>query len=537
MNKQHTPADSPQRFHGDKALNSSGHMAGSYVLPSGIICSYTINAQSPTARYPARGSVSLLDPRTGRVMRVKKRQLGTPRNTRTVSQAIAYVNSDSMDAEVLRAHIARAATALYNDHILLIADAAQKACPAGESSFTLLLAQHQQQYLARRTSRSNMATTYRHRLERVARLIGDRVVSRIPLTAIDRIIDDLGPRWREYLQESERFLNFVYDYRADSERINPFTKYLLRHPATDSRNPRRLQQKASNTDVLSLDEERNLNHRIESNIDNGILVGITLVKEGGLTSKEACHLTWAEISPMPDYPDTLLIALRKDDMAGATHNYTFPLLPFGSRTLLKRLAWLREQYSEEQICRMPVASAENDPTKALDPSRLTDACRTVLHNCGVGYAALAGLQDLHTGAGIHMLHATYRYRLEDVCRLRDDPGLLTFMLHHSLTNLVQADHYRSFTDPTAQHMLHTAISRDNRFDPPSRSRQPVKRKKSGHAGERVTVQAPSSTAPNHVTLKAFVQPDGELRISAPTGFRITDITVTPVGGLPARTDE
>ena len=517
MNKKIPPPSDPSHFHGNKELDPSGHMSGTYVSPNGTICSYTINAQTPTARYPARGSVSLVDPRTGHIMNVKH------------TRATISINAPSTDAEVLRRLISDAATSLYNRYILRITDAAKKAFPASETSFALLLAQHQQTYLNRRTRSVGMAHRYASYLEHVAQFIGEKAVSRIPQTQITAIVNDLGPRWREHLQEAARFLDYVYDYRADSERANPFTRYLDRYSTDKVRTSSKQKQKQTgNTDVLSIAEERDLNRRIEAHIENGILIGIMLVKEGGLSSRDVCHLTWSDITPMPDHPDILLIALRRDNSAGATHDYTFPLMPFGSRILLQRLAWLRERYSDEQIHRIPVASVEKDPAKRLDPSRLTADCRNVLHNCGIGYAALAGLQDLHTGAGIRMLLNTYKDRLEDACRLKNDPGLLAFMLHHSLTNLVQADHYRSFTDPTAQHMLYTVIHRDHRLDSPIPSRKQIKRKKHGCSGEQVVSLAPSAAALQHLTLTATIQPNGELKISAPTGLRIVDIQVTPI---------
>ena len=74
-------------------------------------------------------------------------------------------------------------------------------------------------------------------------------------------------------------------------------------------------------------------------------------------------------------------------------------------------------------------STEKDPKVKLEAKVLTEACRKVLKNDGVGYAVLAGLKEYQKGAGITLLQQTYRYRLETVCGLSEDQASVRFMMH------------------------------------------------------------------------------------------------------------
>ena len=551
MNTKVIPAADPSRFHGDKELNEAGQMKGTYELAGGIVCRYTLRQQPATTHYRVRGSVSLLDPATSKTMTMKKRPASSEKQSSSLQpaamdsppeqgssppppdpnaekdaakrpKATLSINTESADAAALREEVAQKAIILYQDNILLLASAAEKALPVSQMSFPLILAQLKSTYLSKRSGSAEMQHTYELRLEKVSLYAADKAVSKISQNTLSNIQKALGIRWRDYFQEASRFLAFAYHYRLDSEGINVFQIYLDRNPPDNQKNSRLLQLKAGNSDVLSLSEEQTLNREIESNIHNGILIGITLVKEGGLSAQAACDLTWEKVTPMESHPDIQMIEYHRNDVAGATHDYSFPLFPFGSKVLCARKAWLKERFTDEQIAKMPVASAKSDPMTKLLPSQLTEACRNVLRHCGVGYAALAKHQDLQSGAGIHLLHETYRYRLEEICGLRDDPALVKFLMHNVLTNLVQADHYRCFTDASAQHMMATALLRDKRFEKDIPPAKQFKRKKVG-PGEQVTVPAPSVKTRNHVKFRLRLKPGEVVKLSSPHGCYVVSV--------------
>ena len=105
----------------------------------------------------------------------------------------------------------------------------------------------------------------------------------------------------------------------------------------------------------------------------------------------------------------------------------------------------------------------------------TGLCRAELNKLRFGYSALIGNRSLKKDNGINILNTTYRMRLKKYCNLspETDEGAYKFMVHESLTTMVQADHYRSFTDESGQQILYDFVRHDRRFikqrDPNMRS--------------------------------------------------------------------
>ena len=73
----------------------------------------------------------------------------------------------------------------------------------------------------------------------------------------------------------------------------------------------------------------------------------------------------------------------------------------------------------------------------------------MLHNCGVGFAQLAGLTSSTEGAGVRLLRSTYAQLLEKDGGLCADPTLLQYMTHRRPDG-TQGVFYRGFTDPYAR---------------------------------------------------------------------------------------
>ena len=210
---------------------------------------------------------------------------------------------------------------------------------------------------------------------------------------VKELCEKIGTNWREYIQVAESFLDFAFRTKRDSDNYNVFAEYLKRNPTEDKKNALYLQRVTANSDILSTDEERALNQEILSGIESGVLMGVALVKEACFSASTACELMWRDVIFVENSSNALRIRYRRDEIAGATHDYSFPLVGFGAEVLRRRRAWLKEQgFSETKISKMYVASDEEDPKVKLKSKALTEACRNILRNAGVGYAVLAGLK-------------------------------------------------------------------------------------------------------------------------------------------------
>lgn len=541
MKKKAISATDLSRYHGDISLNEKGKMTGTYQLEDGCIVKYSLTLQQPTSQYLVRGSISLLDPSSGAVLKIKDRSgIATKpaknhkatddaqedgsaetnnqaQSKSVIKDARVAVVSDSSDPENLRKIISEKAKALCNQYQLLLLDSADKSVPTERMTFSLAIALMSANYT--KSSSKNPETQHRKelRLKRMANVLPKAEIGKLSLNDVKMACNELGCQWRTYVKEACRFLDFILQMRRDSSGYNVFSEYLRRNPARTKRDTLRLQKDASNSDILSLKEEKTLNQIISDGVDNGLLMGVLLIKEAGFSSTEACALLWKHVLPVADAPDALLIRYRRNEIAGAVHDYSFPITGFPVEILLARKNWLLNQgFSEEKIADMHVASEQKDPSIPLAPRVLTATCRNLLHNAGVGYSTLAGLTDYQQGAGITLLLQTFQHHLENVCRLKNDPAAVLFLQHKSLVNMLQANHYRCFTDTTARHYLITALRRDKRFLKEERHAKCIKRKKK-QSGEQIEIYPESSKYRTHATFRAHLEPGQSVMISAPNG--------------------
>lgn len=534
------------RFHGDVEWNKDGSMSGTYDLGSGIIAKYSVSKQKSIAHYGVRGTVSLLNPETGAVLKVKVRgntakgrekdrssamdtdgsearmmdDPGEGKKKLIIKDARLSIQLNSYDPEVIRKTIAVKARNLYNQNVLQILESAEKAVPVSEMSFALAVSVFKPAYLQERSKSESMRHSYDLRLTKVCDLLSPKPVSKLSLNMVKELCEKIGTNWREYIQVAESLLNFAFRTKRDSDNYNVFAEYLKRNPTEDKKNALYLQRVAANSDILSTDEERALNQKILFGIENGVLIGVTLVKEACFSASTACELMWSDVILVENSSNALRIRYRRDEIAGATHDYSFPLVGFGAEVLRRRRAWLQEQgLSETKISKMYVASDEEDPKVKLKSKILTESCRNILRNAGVGYAVLAGLKEYQKGAGITLLHQSYRYRLETVCGLKEDQAIVRFMMHESLVNMLQANHYRCLTDETAWDYLLTALERDKRFEDEVKPARTIKRQRID-SGERITALAENSKRRNRATFRMRLKPGETAKVYAAHGCHV-----------------
>lgn len=518
------------RFHGDQQLNKDGRMVGTYQQENGFYTRYSLNQQEAIASYLVRGSVSLFDPKTGQVLKVKDRS-DTKADYLTQNQDVykdarLSIMLNSNQAEDLRQAIAEKSQALCSKHMSLLLDSTAKSVPSEQMTLLVAIALFGNQYVQSRSKSAEAQHTRMLRLDRVANLIPQQKLGSLSLRVVKKACQELGDQWRKYVQEASSFVDYIFHLRRDASGHNAFQDYLERHPKEVKRNHQKAAKKAVNSDILSLEKEQKLNELISNNICNGCLIGILLVKEAGFSAAEACALTWKDVLPIKSIPDALWISHHHKDSAGATHNYSFPIVGFSVEILRARKSWLLSQgFSVEEIADMRVASSEKNPSIPLEPKDLTFTCRKVLRHFKVDYATLTGLQEYRSGAGITLLLRTYKHRLEDVCGLKNDPAAVTFLQHKSLSNSVQADHYRCFTDATGIYYLTTALRRDTRFIKEHRRVKGLRRDKQ-EFGEQITVLPKNSHLRTHAEFRLHLEPGQTISISAPHGCiaAVTNLT-------------
>ena len=72
------------------------------------------------------------------------------------------------------------------------------------------------------------------------------------------------------------------------------------------------------------------------------------VKESGLSAKEVCALQWGDLLLDDADLERVFVCYRRDDLASYTHNYTFPLSPYGALYVNAWRAYLAESCIAER---------------------------------------------------------------------------------------------------------------------------------------------------------------------------------------------
>lgn len=511
------------RFHGDADL-SAGKMRGIYILETGHQCKYSLSIQQTTAAYRVRGTITLLDPRSGKILKVK-----APDNSQTIDGQESHkkrmvvarvpVYARETDGESLRCEIAKRTRALFEENVLLIYDSTAKTVPVDQMLLPVAVEIFGNKYINNKSRSAQAQHTHMLHLRKVAEMLSAATVSGISLRMVDGMCKEIGSNWRVYVQAASDFLDFVHCLKPNSNSENAFKDYLDRHPTNNRKNIHKLQADAANTDILAPAEEDRLNQEILSHIDNGIYMGIVLIKDAGLSAVNACNIVWGDLAEMNGHPDRLCLQYQRDEVSGAVHDYTFPLSRFACEVLLQRKTWVESRSGKKKIDDLPVVTARDQVDVALRSSELTAACRNILRSYGVGYAALAAMRDYEEGAGVRILLNTYKNRLEEICNLRMDPALVAFLMHYSLGSMLQASSYRSFTDQCAMEMIAAILDRNKRFSTGFEHTASYRRKKT-KGGERFVVYAKRPRDKAHATVRLRLQPGMSLSVCAPHGCRV-----------------
>lgn len=233
---------------------------------------------------------------------------------------------------------------------------------------------------------------------------------------------------------------------------------------------RKEQTNAANAIVLPERVEKALDQEAWDNLGDAGYCAYMMVKESGLNVEEICALKIVDIQ-FGSEEEKAFISLQKNYSNSATHDYTFPLVPSGTIYLREYIKKLQNQYGENRVrseCYLISLDEQGtEPYSGDMIKKINDFFNEIIRRQKVGYAALAGLDDLiKVSKGGYLLRKTYENRMVslfcgDGCLTCDD-GAATFMTHRALVNSVQSDHYRAFTDETGRAYLFNSVMKDPR---------------------------------------------------------------------------
>lgn len=517
-------------------LNESGCYKGIIECSNGAFCRYSLSPQAK-GKYAYRGTMSILSPNGKGVLNITSKALRTINAQRT-EKGLSKVESknashsiyiprkydengfelDTIPEEDIKAYLIDHAKALYSENISAFSAGYDAFSSAADMYLPLAVELYASQYIDSRSKTPKAQEARLNKLKRAARQFSGKPIGRISARDISAARKVLGSNANMYLKEIQEFTEFLYSKKHVAGDINPFAQHNFQGKKPP-RNPSIDQTKASNTDILSSFEEQKLNKTIEENWQDPKVIGLLLIKEGRLDSTDATQLKWGQLEWESQYPNVVFVKLKKDNIGGATHDFTFPIVGFGAKILHRHMEWVKSQADGQEIDKLPIVHEVDDIYCPLDRETLATSSREFIQGCGVGYARLTGRDDQHNVKYIDLLHKTYDNHRATTFGLGTSPSVLTFLMHNQLKRDVLADHYRSLTDESARHMLVTALSQPLPYE------VNVKRKHNVSTtivGKRsvTTIEAPESKKATHIVVDYYLKPGERIMVSSAHGVKV-----------------
>lgn len=250
--------------------------------------------------------------------------------------------------------------------------------------------------------------------------------------------------------------------RNEMQELKKFWEYCLLkricigdNPIHITRKKKRNKKDKNNTvtiDKLLPEQSQDLYDYINDNT-TGPHMGTILALGGGFNPKKIIELKWSDIMIISD--NYVIVRDYMPQRAGATKNYTRPLMPQAARIISKRYNELLKEYSSKQMNNMPVVSSKGNPVKQYNIDALKkDASRLITRYVSHEMLKQISNEDLDYAAPFKILKNTYKYDLEVRCSLNGDPSVCNFLLGKSLSNDVTSDSYRTFTSHAGLRHLH-----------------------------------------------------------------------------------
>jgi hypothetical protein len=212
-------------------------------------------------------------------------------------------------------------------------------------------------YIADRSTSAELRKTYRNQLDNVSNFLGEKPLKDLKRIDLKRFVElHKGANGVEYIEELSRFLEkTAYRLGTEMPAKDVLESYLRSVRSGDvEAEAQRQQRKAANSDVLPAEYERKLDEGCWAHFGEPMWAATVMLKEGGLAARAVCELRVKDVI-LADDRDEVYIGYRRDDLATYTHDYTFPLTPFGARYMsqwLDRLAKLcpTERVEGASIC-------------------------------------------------------------------------------------------------------------------------------------------------------------------------------------------
>ena len=450
-------------FAGIKITPHSGKQTIIYDYQPGAKIRFTLNP-TRAAGYLSRGTIGLLDPQTGHLLQTRTDSKSHRfSDAATLELYIPCPRQGETQEQVIRRTVVKRAADLIKKYRPILDIGLRSGKSLGDMSLRTAIELYATDYVIDESSSVELRKTYYNQLNKMAAAFEGKKLTDLTSGDFKRFCTS-HPR-KNGLEYVKRLYHFLATIARQEGVACPAQKVLVDYIRRQERDPkitnRRLQREAAATDVLPVEYEAVLDSRCWQELGQPMEALTVLLKESGLSAKEVCALQWGDLLLDDTDLERVFVCYHRDDLASYTHNYTFPLSPYGALYVNAWRAYLAESCIAERLSDTAyIVSQDRFGQRAFASSELITHIRTTVSAYTIGYAGRIKLEGMTSAMGVQLLRNTRRNHLIEDCALRDDPGALAFLMHQSMTGQVQSDSYRSFTDPTGQQYLYSKLCRD-----------------------------------------------------------------------------
>lgn len=457
---------------------------------SGITLRFSLSRQSAKSRCPYRGTISILDPATGRIMIA----VGTDRrrHEKALREKRAKRNGGKSNSSSAATNQAECAANNASENILLRKQISFRSKRFAANAPYSDICKELAEYLVdqgKKLFHDYRSTVYNCIYESITpktitplfahMLYFDSFISKTR----SQMKDDARKRLKEKLelllnQLPEKsmcsfikrdFRNNAHFKKLSGARIKvlfDFWEYCIsEHYCEAMDNPIPLPEKrveseaarmkaASTPRMLSFEQIGRL-YRYCLQAHDGLACGICLLLNG-YSEDFARKLKWKDVV----FKNHLVLILNyQAERAAATKDYTRPCNELLGKLLRQCYQALQQsgKYGENKLKEMPIVSGKS-PEKVLTNKVFVERCSSVLGYCGVPPEVFQNLQGKRCAAAKLLLRNTYEYLVCSCMGIDDDEGTKSFLLGRMLESTTD-NNYVSYTSPEASERLYAIQNR------------------------------------------------------------------------------
>lgn len=417
---------------------------------NGIEFAFTMIHQT-SGKYVMRGRISAISPTTGRIM---TKPCTNVEGTETAEEKItAEIYSNGTDEATVKSTIQMGVEKMFSKHALTFGRALQITAKPDTIIPSVAAVLYADTFVGKKHSRlkASSAKKYADEIK--------KFFCRLPQVPMahyrSKIIQDELKNQKTGKNKTERlrvFWQYLQDCGHVAGNIDPFPPKEKRKVSAGRR-----QQNVERVDELTLAQQDKLYDIIMGKkVVHGGDCGVALYVWGGFVVDD--NKRWGDLIIRDADDSFAVMAHRRDDLSGATHTFDRPLFPQAVNVLLLAKNRLLENYTEKQLCDMPIISMVNDPTKRMKTNSLYQYAGKLLREIGLREADFKrSKKDERTAVSKRILLNTYNKNLYLRIGLTWDDGALQYLQGLSLSGNTTNDNYTSYSDNDAAARLHTAM--------------------------------------------------------------------------------